>query len=366
MRLIERKMSIALTSNLPESYVIKKFYQLGFGVKSENNGKVYYCSCPICHEGKSFGKKRRCYYLVDKDIIYCHNCGWSSRPIKSISQVEGLSYKEIYEEAETEGEFIDLDNKHSSLGNLLTENILESNIDDDLPSDSINLSDKLQKEYYKNNPIVSKAIKYLAERRLELAINAPKSFYVSLSDKVHEGRLVVPFRDFNDNVIFYQSRAIGASLNEELESVKYLSKKDGIKSIFNIEKIDDSIEPIFIFEGPFDSCFTKNGIAVGGITPGKSKFNNLQNKQLSLFRLNHSFIWVLDNQWVDYTAKEKTLSLLEDGERVFIWPKELKNYKDFNDICVENNINEIPWKFIIENTLQGTVGLLKFKLLFKN
>lgn len=359
-------MNTALISKLPESYTIKKFYQLGFSVKSENNGKVYYCSCPICHEGKSFGKKRRCYYLVDKDIIYCHNCGWSSRPIKWISQVEGLSYKEIYEEAETEGELIDLDSKYSSIEKLLTDSIIESTIEEDLPTDSINLSDKLQREYYKNNPVVSKALKYLAERHLELATNAPKSFYISLSDKVHEGRLVVPFRDSNGRVIFYQSRAIGASLNDELEKIKYLSKKDGEKSIFNIEKIDDSIEPIFIFEGPFDSCFTKNGIAIGGITPGKSKFNSLQNKQLALFRLNHSFIWVLDNQWIDTTAKEKTLSLLEDGERVFIWPRELKNYKDFNDICVENNINEVPAKFILNNTLQGTGGLLKFKLMMKN
>jgi hypothetical protein len=46
-----------------------------------------------------------------------------------------------------------------------------------LPVDSINLSDKNQTDYYKNNKIVKKALDYIKERRLNKAVNRPDAFY---------------------------------------------------------------------------------------------------------------------------------------------------------------------------------------------
>lgn len=74
------------SSTLPKDYVIKKFYEYGYGVEYQRSNDTYHCSCPICLEGKSFGKKKRCWYIPAKDLIYCHNCGWSSRPLKWIMQ----------------------------------------------------------------------------------------------------------------------------------------------------------------------------------------------------------------------------------------------------------------------------------------
>ena len=52
---------------------------------------------------------------------------------------------------------------------------------------------------------------------------------------------------------------------------------------------------------------------------------------------------------IDKASKEKTMELIDRGERVFIWPEKLKKYKDFNDICINFEINEISNKFIIDN-----------------
>ena len=49
--------------SLPEDFVILKFFELGFYPKYNKFNNVYQCSCPICREGKSLGKKRRCYYI---------------------------------------------------------------------------------------------------------------------------------------------------------------------------------------------------------------------------------------------------------------------------------------------------------------
>lgn len=277
-----------------------------------------------------------------------------------------LSYEDIRQELD-EGEYniINLDRTRE-------EDVLQQMIslpnEEDLPEASIDLSNKLQLEYYKGNSSVQKALNYITKRRLDTAINRPETFYVSLKDPVHKNRIVIPFCDFNGRPVFYQTRSYGGNIDDHLDEVKYLSKKNAQKSVFGIERIDDDIEEIFIFEGPIDSCFVKNGVAVGGINPSSEKsFTELQEEQLDVLQFNHRFIWVLDSQWLDEAAYQKTAVLLEKGESVFIWPEKAgKKFKDFNEMCIAGKFNEVPAEHIINNTLSGTAGLLKYKLLMKN
>lgn len=352
-------------STLPKDYIVKKFYEYGYGVQYIKGNDSYCCSCPICLEGKSFGKKKRCWYIPSKNLIYCHNCGWSSRPLKWIMTAGDLSYDDIRKELD-EGEYniINLDKKRK-------DEIYDSiklDTDEILPENIIDLSNSLQLEYYKGNSVIDKALKYISKRGLDTAINRPKTFFISLKDRTHKNRLVIPFYDENGKVIFYQSRAIGANIDDFMEDIKYLSKKNAQRSIFNIDKIDDDIEEIFLFEGPIDSCFVKNGVAVGGITPSREKsLTDLQEEQLSLYQNNHRFIWVLDSQWLDDAAYEKTKILLENGESVFIWPERVgKHFKDFNEMCIAGNQTEVPRECIMSSILTGSAGLLKYKLLMKN
>ena len=73
--------------SLPEDFVILKFFELGLYPKYNKFNNVYQCSCPICREGKSLGKKRRCYYIPKNENIFCHNCGWSGKPLRWIKEV---------------------------------------------------------------------------------------------------------------------------------------------------------------------------------------------------------------------------------------------------------------------------------------
>lgn len=348
--------------HLPESYVIKKFYEYGYGVVRSEGGNTYHCSCPICMEGRSFKKKKRCWYLPAKNLIYCHNCGWSSRPYKWIRTVGDLSRADIIEEIKN-GEYniINIDKIKDE------EPQIEQFADncDDLPANCIDLTNKLQLDYYKGNSVVLKALQYLKNRRLDTAINRPDKYFISLNDPTHADRIVIPFYDADNKVTFYQSRTFGI---DEMEKVKYLSKKNAEKTLYGVNNVDDSIKPVFIFEGPIDACFVKNGLAVAGINRGKgSDYTVPQRQQLSALLLNHNVIWVPDSQWIDDTAYEKTISLLEAGECVFIWPKNIGQvYKDFNEICVDKKIDAIPWKFIEQNALCGQSGLLKYKIMMKN
>ena len=84
---------------LPQEYTIQKFHQLAGYAKAKHGGSIIEGGCPICKEVKSWGRKRRLYYMIKDDYIYCHNCGWSGNPIKFIQQVDTISYNEIVEEA---------------------------------------------------------------------------------------------------------------------------------------------------------------------------------------------------------------------------------------------------------------------------
>jgi hypothetical protein len=87
-------------------------------------------------------------------------------------------------------------------------------------------------------------------------------------------------------------------------------------------------------------------------------FTTLQKDQMN--KLNfYEKIYVLDNQWLDKAALNKSIILAGSNEKVFVWPKELKTFKDFNEICIAGNKDKIKPEFILKNTYSG----LKAKLL---
>ena len=119
--------------------------------------------------------------------------------------------------------------------------------------------------------------------------------------------------------------------------------KEGFeKSIFNIDRIDINIPYIFIFEGPIDAMFVKNGVSVAGLT-----LSDTQLTQLSEFPF-HKKIWILDNPKIDESAMKKTQELLLNKESVYFWPFDNKN-KDLNEWCVNEKKDEIDYNIIINN-----------------
>lgn len=336
---------------LSHDYVVQKFYQYVGYPKYKKLSRLYEGCCPICREGKSWGRKKRCYYILDDNVICCHNCGWYSSPLIWIEQVTGLSKTEILKEAQ----------KYDILPvDLLKEEKEEPKKETNhtLPVDCINLFDQIQIEYYKDNKIVQDALSVIKKRRLDTAINRPDSIWLSLSDPIHKNRIIIPFCDERDNIIFYQSRAL---YSEDLRMrPKYLGKLRGDRSLFNINKVDQGYDYIFIFEGPIDAFFVRNGIAVAGIQEHSNKsFTALQEQQLLSYKFFKK-IWVLDSQWQDKASRNKTNRLIENGETVFIWPEKLgKKFKDINDVCIEGKRDLIDPSFFVNNSYYG----LKAKLI---
>jgi hypothetical protein len=264
--------------------------------------------------------------------------------------VEHMSFKQVLKEASEH------DNTFSEIINRVSDKPVKKNVSS-LPHDCINLSDPVQLQYHQNRKEVQTCLRYIKTRRLNTAINRPKTFYISLTDEVHKNRLCIPFYDMFDKIVYYQTRAL---TDKDAAVAKYLSKKDDDKTLYGINNISSSLEYIFIFEGPIDSMFCRNAVAACGLdlTPR-------QQDQLDKYRLFDK-IWVLDNQLDNQDVYDKYAELIERGETMFFWPAWLNDHKDINDVCMATESDHIPPKLFIDNSLSGMKAQLKLKELKAN
>lgn len=332
---------LGISSNL----VINTFYRVCRRPVYKKSASTYVAECPYCHEGHSTGKKRRFFYIPNKDLLYCHNCNINRHGLDFVKEQTGMSFLEIMKESELRSDTVDEVIKK-------TDSYKKAN-PHSLPEDCINLFDSNQTDFYKENKVVKDALEFINRRRISLAVNKPKALWLSLSDYTHRNRIIFPFYDSKGSKIeFYQSRALYPA-DEQI--AKYLSKTNAGKTIYNINLISPDIEYIFLQEGPIDAMFLRNSVALAGIQPTEEQLETITN----LFPL-HKLIYVLDNQWVDKTAYKYTKKLLDSGASVFIWPSGLEAFKDLNDICINLQRDEIKTEFIVKYTHTGMKGLLEY------
>jgi len=306
---------------------------MNFGIEPEfrkHNGQ-YNAGCPICKEGKSLGKKKRLWYYPKTNTFHCFNCNETWSALNWVKKVTGMSYEDVQLDISTNNYSVDIyKNKNNSS--------FKKRELPDLPYDSINLFDEIQQRYYGNNKHFQNALDYAKDRRLDTAINKSPNLFISLTDFNHSNRLCIPFYDRNKKIVFYQTRALDSS------EPRYLGKSGYDKTVFGIDRVDTDIPYIFLFEGPIDAMFVKNGVAIGGIQPTATQYD-----QLAEFPF-HKKIWVLDNPSYDETAKDKSIELRQKNEDVFSWGIG-KGYKDFNEWAVFEDLDEIPYEKILENLL---------------
>jgi len=342
-----------IDTELSRQFYIQQFYQYAGWPKYNKHNNTYNACCPLCREGRSWGKKKRLYYIVDKNVVCCHNCGWYGNTLKWLLVASNKTYDELISEADA----IDI----TDIESRPTTSRVESS---SLPLDSIDVFDKTQLKYHFQNrlekSIITQALKFILERRLHVACNRPKAMYISVSDKIHKNRLCIPFTS-GGKVVHYQTRGIFSV--DLISRPKYLSRLNSEKTLFNIDNIKPDIETIYILEGPLDAFFVVNGIAIAGVQENSSQlFTRRQSLQIKTYPL-HKKVWCLDSQHLDKASYQKTSMLISQNQHVFIWPvEEGRKYKDFNDMCIALDINEISRTWLDDNTYQGEPARLKMSM----
>ena len=326
---------------LNQEFLIETFYSYCKRPLHKRYQNVYNAECPVCKEGKSSGRSRRLFYFPSKQYFFCHNCSKSWQPFEWVKEVTSLTVPEILKRNREKSGEITIYKKPEPIKPVVI---------NDLPEDSIDLTDPTQVEFYKDNKFVKIALQYIESRKLLTAINTCRKFYISLTDKIHKNRLVIPF--INDNkTVCYQTRALTQN-----QFPKYLTKF-GEKELFGLSNIDSSIPYVFVFEGPIDSMFIKNGVALAALSPTEKQAQQLSNL------IGYQQIYVIDNDKNNKQTSRKVDKFIKEGKTVFVWPKDLIRFKDFNEICTELELNEISWKFVVSNSFKGQQALLKRRLI---
>ena len=160
--------------SVPDQYVTNLLYENIYKISYNKYNKSYNGCCPICREGKSWGKKKRFYYIPNKDLAYCHNCGYSKKTLSFLVDITHKPMHVIINEVKKLDIDIDIPRDEPKEEKKV--------VDKNLPEDCINLSDISQIEYYKDNAAVKMALTLIKDRRLDKGINKPKTFYISLKD----------------------------------------------------------------------------------------------------------------------------------------------------------------------------------------
>ena len=154
-----------------------------------------------------------------------------------------------------------------------------------------------------------------------------------------ESRIIIPMYDSESNLIGFQGRALGPN------PVKYITVmlSDDAPKIYGMEKID-STKPIYIVEGPFDSTFIQNSVAMCGSDLDIRSFGWCD------------YIYVFDNEPRNREIVNRISKTIDRGDKVVIWPATIQ-YKDIND-CVLAGLNVMD--VLKSNIYSGLEAKIKF------
>lgn len=301
--------------------------------------------CPICGDSQRDSHKARfhIYQHKTKDTlcVKCFNCDYSAYFNTFLKEQNESLYREYLLEKRKE--------------NLFT-----------LPKKEVKKEVPVQKEQEiginlkycqridqlpENHPIVKYVINrmipkdrwnllYFTNDWKKLVNSIKKDTY---SNETPEPRLVIPI--YKDRMIdAIQGRALLKRENQKYITIK--SQHDSTK-IYGTERVDSS-RPVLITEGPLDSLFLDNAIAMAGGIVSPSEIPYKQR------------IWVLDNEPRAKETLKRIQSLIKSGETVLLWDKFDNQEKDINEMIKKGSTKSELMDYILNNAVSGLSAELRF------
>ena len=293
---------------------------------------LYNFRCPICGDSEKTKNKARGYlYKIKTNTNYkCHNCGISLSFNNFLKQVDPALHKEYtlekFKEGHTGKNFVAKEPKFE-----FEKPKFKKTLKIGLPKASSNQDAK----------------KYLEDRKLD-----PDKFYYTdkfkewTNSKVHtfddltydEPRIIIPLI-YEDKFVGYQGRSLGPS------KVKYITVMldDDAPKIYGLDNVGRDA-PVFVTEGPFDSTFIRNSIAMCGADADVDRWG-ISNP-----------VYIYDNEPRNREIVNRISKTIDRGYQVVIWPDHI-NVKDINDMVMSG----LDVQSLVElNTYSGLQAKLKF------
>lgn len=319
------------------SYIDSKYIGL-VSVRLEKFKKVkdnlYTFRCPYCGDSQRNKNKTRGYiYQLKNDHNFkCHNCGISRSFTNFLKDQDTGLYDQYVMERYKSG--LTGKNTNTAEPKFSFEKPTFSKKVFDLPTIKELNKEHPAREYLEKRKIPEKFLGelYFCENFKEWTNTQKYTFEKIVKD---EPRIIIPL--INKGEIFgFQGR----SLNKN-SKVKYITiiLDDKHPKIYGLDKIDWN-KTVYIVEGPIDSMFLENSIAMVGADIDKMFF---------ISNYDVEFVMIYDNEKRNKQIIERMEKSIDLKFPIVIWPNDLKE-KDINDMILAG-VN--PMEIIKENTYMG-------------
>ena len=291
---------------------------------------LYNFRCPICGDSQTNKNKARGYlYQIKNNTNYkCHNCGINVSFNNFLKQIDTQIHKQYIFEKFKEG---NTGKNFTTQAPVLKFEAPKFKPKLDLPKASKNPVAKAYLENRKLNPD-----NYYYTEKFKEWTNSLRPTFDNVSKD--ESRIIIPL--FHQNILVgFQGRALGPS------KVKYITimLTDDAPKIYGLDKVQKN-KSVYITEGPFDSTFISNSIALCGSDGDVDKWG-ISNP-----------VWIYDNEPRNREILSRISRVIEMGQKVVIWPSTIKE-KDINDMVLSGlNVQSV----IESNTYSGLEAKLKF------
>ena len=299
---------------------------------------LYNFRCPICGDSQKQKNKARGYlYRVKNNTNYkCHNCGISVSFNSFLKDLDPETHKqyifEKFKDGKT-GKNFAAETPEDIFKHVETSKpTFKEKIVIDLPSAFLV---SRSKEYLETRAIFRGEF-YYARNFMEFVNTIKPDTFKSTN--YGEERIVIPLIR-NNTLIGVQGRALSTN------PIKYLTimLDDDAPKVYGLDTIDKRL-PVYVVEGPFDSTFINNSVALCG---SDGEIRDLERSDK---------VFVYDNEPRNKEIVSRIERCIERGERVVIWPTTIRE-KDINDMVLSgHNVQKI----VDSNVYTGLQAKLKF------
>jgi hypothetical protein len=145
-----------------------------------------------------------------------------------------------------------------------------------------------------------------------------------------EPRLIIPFIDKDGKLFGFQGRSFVPNAFLRYITIMF---DDDYPKIFGLDQVDTT-KKYYVLEGPIDSIFVKNSIAMAGSALDYRRLDNPENA-----------VFVFDNEPRKPETVAKMQKAIEAGFKVAIWSPKI-TFKDVNDMIKKGGMSasRVTWE----------------------
>lgn len=313
--------------------------------------------CPICWDSSQKENSRKAY-LLEKNgnyVFYCHRmCTDKAVPL-------GKFLKDYYPDLYSQYSYEEYAEKTSR--DLIAGVPREPDpiLDYTKPKHEIGAGVLKGVKRISQLPHDHKAKLYVQSRKIPTPAHARLYFHPNFTTWINtlipgrfekvpkiDPRLIIPLIDRKGNVFAVQGRALTSK-----QEIRYITIRfdEEMPKLFGLDKVDPN-RRMYVLEGPLDSLFLPNAIAMAGAGCSSEKIMECSGSS------KERLVYVFDNEPRGINIHKQMSQLMDNGFNVCIWPSHIKE-KDINAMVLAGREIADIQQIIDENLYTGLAGHLQ-------